>query len=123
MWNSIYTKDRIWNFDGHDKNYTVVKHTSSTNNSAWKDVQNDEKLLIELLRSTIPQGYINITYIFFMNILPKGVLTNQSSKGEIVGSSYSCCTKVGSEMLIILNFKILIDCLSICCDWTLNLFS
>ena len=107
---------------GMIKNCTVVKRTSSTNSRAWKDVQNDKKLLIELLRSTIPQGYVDITYDFFMNILPKGVLTNQSSKGEILGSSYSCCTKVGSEKVTIVSFKMLIDCLSICCDCTLDLF-
>ena len=79
--------------------------------------------MIELLRSTIPQEYVDITYDFFMNILPKGVLTNQSSKGEILGSSYSCCTKVGSEKVTAVSFKILIDCLSISYDWILNLFS
>ena len=35
------------------KNCTVSKRTSSTNSGAWKGV-NAEKLLVDLLRSTIP---------------------------------------------------------------------
>ena len=77
---------------------------------------------MKLLRSTIPQGYVDITYDFLMNILPKGVLTNQCSKGEILGSSYSCCTKVGSEKVTVKSFKILIDYLYTSSDWTLNFF-
>ena len=57
------------------KHCTVFKHTSSTNSRAWMGV-NAEKLLVDLLRSTIPQTYVDITYDFFMNILPKGVFIN-----------------------------------------------
>ena len=69
------------------KHCTVFKHTSSTNSGAWMGV-NAEKLLVDLLRSTIPQAYVDITYDFFMNILPQGVFINQISKGEVLGSSY-----------------------------------
>ena len=46
------------------KHCTVFKHTSSTNSGAWMGV-NAEKLLVDLLRSTIPQAYVDITYDFF----------------------------------------------------------
>ena len=80
------------------KNYTVIKHTLSAESGAWKK--------IELMRSTIPLAYVDITYDFFINIIPYGVLTNQNLDGEILGSSYSRCTKVRSKMVTVVSFKI-----------------
>ena len=57
-----------------------------------------------------------------MNILPKGVFKNQISKGEILGSSYSHCAVVGSEKVTVVSFDVLIDCLYVSCNWTLNFF-
>ena len=92
------------------KHCTISEHTSSTDSGAWRDV-NAEGLLIELLRSTIPQAYVDITYDFFMNIIPKGVFENQITKGEDLGSSYSHCAEVGSEKITVVSLGVLIDCL------------
>ena len=85
---------------GRAKGSNTTSHTSSTNSGAWKGV-NAEKLLVDLLRSTIPQAYVDIIYDFFMNIIPKGVFENQITKGEVLGSSYSHCAEVGSEKLLL----------------------
>ena len=97
------------------KHCTITKHTSSTNSGAWRNVNADE-LLIELLRSTIPRAYVDITYDFFLNIIPKGVFENQITKGKDIGSSYSHCAEVGSEKVTVVSFDLLIDCLYISCD-------
>ena len=97
------------------KDCTVVKHTSSTNSGAWMDV-NAEKLFVDLLKSTIPQAYVDITYDFFMNALPKGVFKNEISNGEILGSSYSHCEGIGSEKVTVVSFDIFIDCLYVSSD-------
>ena len=53
--------------------------------------------------------------IFFLNILPKGVLTLPSSKGEVLGSSYSRCVKVGTKMIEVVSLNIPIVCHYISC--------
>ena len=90
------------------KHCTITKHTSSTNSGAWRNVNADE-LLIELLRSTIPRAYVDITYDFFMNIIPN--FENQNTKGEDIGSSYSHCAEVGSERITVVSLGVLFDCL------------
>ena len=92
------------------KHCTISEHTSSTDSGAWKNV-NAEELLIELLRSTIPLAYVDITYDFFLNIIPKGVFENQITKGKDIGSSYSHCAEVGSEKNTVVSLGVLIDCL------------
>ena len=92
------------------KHCTLSEHTSSIDSGAWKGVK-PEKLLVDLLRSTIPQAYVDITYDFFMNIVSQGVFINQISKGEVLGSSYSHCAEVGSEMVTIVSLDLLNDCL------------
>ena len=92
------------------KHCTLSDHISSIDSGAWKGV-NAEKLLVDLLRSTIPQAYVDITYDFFMNIIPKGVFENQITKGEDLGSSYSHCAEVGSEKITVVSLGVLIDCL------------
>ena len=51
-----------------------------------------------------------------MNILLKGVFKNQSSKGEILGSSYSHCEGIVSEKVTVVSFDIFIDCLYVSSD-------
>ena len=92
------------------KHCTISEHTSSTESGAWKNV-NAEELLIELLRSTIPLAYVDITYDFFLNIIPKGVFENQITKGKDIGSSYSHCAEVGSERITVVSLGVLINCL------------
>ena len=92
------------------KHCTRSEHTSSIESRAWKGV-NAEKLLVDLLRLSIPQAYVDITYDFFMNIIPKGVFVNQITNGEVLGSSYSHCAEVGSKKIAIVSFGVLIDCL------------
>ena len=111
MWNSVYTRAEFGTLMVMIKNYTVSKCTSSTNSGAWSHIKHAEKLLIELLRSTIPQAYVDITYDFFLNIIPKGVFENQITKGKDIGSSYSHCAEVGSERITVVSLGVLINCL------------
>ena len=46
------------------KNCTVTKRTSSITSGVWKNV-NVGNILVDLLRSTIPQAYVDINYDFF----------------------------------------------------------
>ena len=46
------------------RNCTVTKCTSSINSGVWKNV-NVDNIMGDLLRSTIPQAYVDITYDFF----------------------------------------------------------
>ena len=96
------------------KDCTITNSTSSATSGVWKKlIPND--ILVDFLRSTIPKAYVDITYDFFLNILPKGILTLPNSRGEVLGSSYSRCVKVGTKMIEVVSLNILIVCLNIYC--------
>ena len=87
----------------------INNHTTSAESNAWNGIKNSKQIFIQLMKSSIPVAYVDITYDFLKNFMPFGVFLNhnqgQTPGNKSLGSSYSRCTKVGTEMVTIVSIN------------------
>ena len=87
------------------KESTVENKTPSTHTDVWKNMENPLDMFVELLKSSIPVAYVDVTYNFMFNIIPQGIFRSIESGEQNIQCSYSRCKKVGTKQVAFVSYK------------------